>query len=84
MRIRWTGGFGFDTRIITKRDFSSVDPSLGGPIDHDDVVWNLANGFVADVDGPAAEFLLQSDPDMQAVLGVVLDETTEEPKKKKA
>lgn len=65
MKIKYVGTS--DVRNIRKSDWGSVDPSMGGPIEHDAVVWDASNNFTADVSGKAAEFLLQYDPEFKEI-----------------
>jgi len=65
MDLKWTGGSGGDRRIISKRDWSDVTPEMGGPIDHETVVWDASNGFVNTVDDAAGEFLLKYDTEFK-------------------
>lgn len=65
MKMQYVGTA--DVRIIRKSEWGSVDPSMGGPIEHEAVTWDASNNFTADVTGKAAEFLLQYDPEFKEI-----------------
>ena len=63
MRLKYTGTS--DIRSISKSEWSRVDEAFGGPIDHEAVVWDASNDFIADVSPDAAKFLLKYDPEFK-------------------
>ena len=65
MDLKWTGGSGGDRRIISKHDWSAITPEMGGPIDHETVVWDASNEFINSVNDDAAEFLLKYDSEFK-------------------
>ena len=55
MKIRYIGSA--DSRIMTKDDFKNNDH------EHDEVVWDASNDFVATVSASVGKWLIEIDPD---------------------
>lgn len=51
-----------DARSITQDEFAAIIPDMGGPIDHETVVWDGDNLYTAEVKTNAADWLMENYP----------------------
>lgn len=58
MLIRWRAPSHHHRRVIERKDFAGIDVAKGGPFDHETVVWEQSNDWVADVADDVADYLI--------------------------
>ena len=54
-----------DVRIIRKGDAAAISEDMGGPIEHDTVVWDASNP-IREVSDDLGQFLLTHDPEFKS------------------
>lgn len=56
--IRYNAPSHHHRRVIERKDFGGIDASRGGPFDHETVVWEASNDWIADVADDVADYLI--------------------------
>lgn len=56
--IRYNAPTHMHRRVMERKDFDGIDAAKGGPFDHETVVWEKSNDWVADVADDVADYLI--------------------------